>query len=201
MRAGARRGLKIVAIGASADGLGAICRLIERFPGDLPAAVIVVLHRPADQPSSLPEVLARHTRLRLVSARDGMLPERGTCYVGPPDRRITYGVDGRLHLANVPADGRHAIDALFASMASSAGANAIGVVLSGMLDDGARGLAAIKAAGGTALVQDPAEARFRSMPENAIRLTGAIDFIGTAQEIGEELRRRLAAPATAEEEG
>jgi len=193
--------LKIVAIGASADGLGAICRLIEQLPANLPAAVIVVLHRPSDQPSLLPEVLARHTRLRMVDAGDGMTPEAGACYIGPPDRNLTYGADGRLHLTAMIGGSRRGIDALFNSLADHAGSGVAGVVLSGMLDDGTRGLKAIKAAGGSAFVQDPAEALFRSMPENAIGLDGAIDFIGTAREIGEEIRRKVLPATAAEEKG
>ena len=143
----------IIAIGASAGGLAAISRLLAQLPADLPASVLVVLHRPPEQISSLREILTRKTCLHVVLARENEPLQHGTCYIGEPHRHLTLGPDSRLHLL---ADGfyrGHCIDALFCSLARHAGKRTIGVILSGALKDGSLGLKAIKEAGGSVMVR------------------------------------------------
>jgi two-component system, chemotaxis family, protein-glutamate methylesterase/glutaminase len=118
----------------------------------------------------------------------------GTCYIGEPAAHLTL-VDHNL--AHLVSDTRNelrnrTIDALFDSVARHAGRGAVGVVLSGALDDGSRGLAAIKVAGGTTMVVLSAGKQFRGMPENARNYTGHVDRIGTPEEIAEEIGRRVA---------
>ena len=182
--------LNILAIGASAGGIEALTALLKALPHNLPIAVLVVLHRPSETASRLPQILARESGMRVIVAQGGEEPQRGTCYIGTPDRHLLMGPDHRLHLL---ADGFyrcHNIDALFASLAHYAGERTIGVILSGMLKDGSMGLKAIKDAGGVALVQSPSEATHPDMPKNAITYDGPVDFVGPVMQLANEIRRR-----------
>jgi two-component system chemotaxis response regulator CheB len=155
----------LIAVGASAGGVEALTRLVAALPPDLPAALVVVLHLAPEGPSVLPRVLAHAGPLPAVHPRAGERLLTGRIYVCPPDVHLL--VDGaRVVLDRGPRENgvRPAVDPLFRSVAESYGAAGIGVVLSGMLDDGSAGLAAIKAAGGQAFVQDPAEAAFPRCP-------------------------------------
>ena len=181
----------IIAIGASAGGVEAISSLMRQLPADLPASVLIVLHRPPLKTSYLPEIIRRNTRMKVALANNGSPLEPGVCLISPPDRHLT--VTPNLHVHLFP-DGLYRagnIDLLFHSLAKFAGPNTIGVVLSGGLCDGTLGLKAIKHAGGISLVQSPSEAPFPDMPENAIRHDGAIDLIGPVATLGEEICRRL----------
>jgi two-component system chemotaxis response regulator CheB len=180
----------IVAIGASAGGLVAIEALLTRLPPSLPAAVLIVLHRPVNQASHLQEILQRLWSGPVAVARDGETLQHGTCYVGMPDRHLTVGPNSTIQLLPDHFYRMHNIDTLFQSLARNAGRRTIGVVLSGLLKDGTLGLKAIKEAGGVTLVQDPAEAEFADMPRNAIEYDGRIDYVGSIENIAAEIRRR-----------
>ena len=176
----------VIAIGASAGGLEAIRTILELLPASLPAIVMVVLHRPGDQVSHLRDVLARKSRMPVVEAAHGEELHVGVCYLGQPAEHL--GIDELVH-AQLTCDaggkGRRGrtIDDLFISVARHAGPRTVGVLLSGVLRDGSAGLAAIKRAGGITMVQSPAEARFPSMPENAIESAGIIDLIAPTAEL------------------
>ncbi len=175
--------LPVVAIGASgAAGIGDLRRLLGSLPRDIAAAVLVVLHRPVDRISHLRELLAQATALPVVIAADFAGLEAATCYIGEPDQHLTL-LDKRL-AGLVPAHGNshrnRTIDLLFESVARHAGTKAIGVVLSGLSDDGSRGLAAINHHGGRVMVVDPTG---HGMPENAIAYNGPIDLVGTPEQI------------------
>jgi two-component system, chemotaxis family, protein-glutamate methylesterase/glutaminase len=175
--------LPVVAIGASGSaGIGDLRRFLGALPRDIAAAVLVVLHRPVDRISHLRELLAQSTALPVVIAADFAGLEAGTCYIGEPDQHLTL-LKKRL-AGLVPAQGNRyrnrTIDLLFESVALHAGTKAIGVVLSGMSDDGSRGLAAINHHGGRVMVVDPSG---HGMPENAIAYNGLIDLIGTPEQI------------------
>jgi two-component system chemotaxis response regulator CheB len=162
---------RIVVIGASSGGLDAVRSILEKLPPDFPASICVVIHMYAQSPPDvLPSVLKRSTTLRVVTGTEGAPLKKGSVYVAPPDQHMLVE-EGVLRLSRGPKENRFrpAIDPLFRSAAQAYGANAIGVVLSGNLDDGTSGLAAIKQAGGTAVVQDPADASYPSMPESAAR--------------------------------
>jgi two-component system chemotaxis response regulator CheB len=159
----------VVVLGASAGGVGALEDLAERLKRGLGAAVLVVLHVPATGVSVLADILDRVSPLPVARAVDGMDLERGVILVAPNDHHLL--VDRRsVRLSRGPLINGHrpAIDPLFESAARSFPDRVLGVVLSGMLDDGVAGLGAIKLSGGTTAVQDPAEAPYPSMPQAAI---------------------------------
>jgi two-component system chemotaxis response regulator CheB len=162
----------IVVIGASTGGVEALRLLIAGLPSGFPAAVLIVMHI-GNQNSILPSLLARTSTLPVRQARHGDLVEAGRILVAPPDMHLTVSREGaeiRVVLARTAKENytRPAIDPLFRAAAVAFGARAIGVVLTGAMDDGTAGLAAIKACGGSAVVQDPGEALAPEMPLSAI---------------------------------
>jgi two-component system, chemotaxis family, protein-glutamate methylesterase/glutaminase len=181
----------IVAIGASAGGLEAMEALLMRLPASLPAAILIVLHRPLERASYLPEILQRLRAGPVVIGREKQPLEHGICYLGLPDRHLTVGPGALIHLLPDGFYRGHNIDALFQSLAHHAGPRTIGVILSGMLKDGSLGLRALKQAGGVTLVQNPEDAAFQGMPQSAIDYDGSIDFVGSTEEIAEEICRRV----------
>ena len=160
---------RLVLIGASAGGVAALTRLTAELPADFAAPLLVVLHVGAHR-SILPELLAKRCPLDVAHARDGETMRPGMLRVAPPDLHMTV-TDGSLRLRHGPKENhaRPAIDPLFRSAALQRGRDAVGVVLTGSLDDGTAGLQAIKAMGGTTVVQDPADAEEPSMPASALR--------------------------------
>ena len=170
MPAQAQTGHDLVVIGASAAGVEALKTVAANLPADLHASVVAVLHLPAGGTSVLPSILDRAGPLPAKPANDGEPLEPGTIYVAVPDCHVQVE-DGRLQVQGGPRENGHrpAIDPLFRSAAHSHRERTIGVILSGALDDGARGLRAIKAHGGMTLVQDPETALHPGMPRAAIR--------------------------------
>ena len=159
----------LVVIGASAGGVHALSALVARLPADFPAPVLIVLHIGAHR-SILAEILDRSGPLPVEQARQGRSIEAGRVYVAAPDRHLLV-IDDTIHLS-LGAKQHHtrpAVDPLFLSAALAHGTRAIGVVLTGRLDDGTAGLQAIKLCGGTAVVQDPADADVPDMPASALR--------------------------------
>ena len=159
----------IVVIGASAGGVEAVTRVVRELPADFAAPVFVAMHFPLDSTSVLPRILSRAGPLPAAHPRDGdpILPSH--VYVAPPDRHLIIHRRA-IHLARGPRENgyRPAVDPMFRSAAVAYDGRAIGVILTGNLDDGTAGLLAIKRRGGTAIVQDPSEALFPSMPASAI---------------------------------
>jgi two-component system, chemotaxis family, protein-glutamate methylesterase/glutaminase len=159
----------LVVIGASAGGLEVLRRVVSELPADLDASVCVVLHIAPGSPSALAPILDRAGPLPCRAAADGDLLRSGLILVAPPDHHMVVE-DGRVKLTLDPRENGHrpAVDPLFRSAAHACEARVIGVVLSGSQDDGAAGLAAIKACGGGTIVQDPREAMYPGMPANAV---------------------------------
>jgi two-component system chemotaxis response regulator CheB len=159
----------VVVIGASAGGVEALTTLFARLPPALDAIVAVVLHRSRVHGSRLAEVLSRRAALPVRDARHGERPVPGTVYLAPPDRHLLVE-HGRLSLSGGPHEHhtRPAVDPLFVTAARAYGPRTLGILLSGAGADGVLGLIAVRAAGGLSLVQDPREARYASMPLNAI---------------------------------
>jgi len=160
---------RCIVIGASAGGFEVLKQLVSQLPADLAVPVFVVLHIPAYEPSLLPELLDHFGALPALHPEDGAPIQAGVIYVAPPDHHLLID-DGRVAVKKGPKENgfRPSIDALFRSAAYSYGPGAIGVVLSGALNDGASGLWSVKRLGGIAIVQDPYEARYPSMPRSAL---------------------------------
>ncbi|HET6909568.1 MAG TPA: chemotaxis protein CheB [Mycobacteriales bacterium] len=160
----------LVVVGASAGGVEALRDLVRDLPADLPAAVLVVLHLPSAAFSALPAILGRAGKLPSFQAEDGMPLRKGAIYVAPPDHHLLVRGE-TMALGRGPKENGHrpAIDVLFRSAARWHGAQTVGVILSGSLDDGAAGLLSIVEHGGAAVVQDPESALYDGMPFAALQ--------------------------------
>lgn len=171
-------------MGASAGGVEALTEFVAGLPSDLPYAILVVLHMPPGAPSVLAKIIDRHSPLPALSAVDDAPLQAGHIYVGVPDRHLLVS-DHRIVLSEGPTENGHrpAINALFRSAAINFGPHAVGVLMSGVLDDGVLGSAAIRSRGGETVAQHPDDAIFSTMPLNAIR-AGVIDHQISAAKAG-----------------
>ena len=179
-----------VAIGASGgDGLDDIRAILRELPPSLNAVVLIVLHRPWDKPSHLAAVLGRAAHMPVRVALDGDRFTPGTAYIGEPADHLILVANsfGRLFDDPGRTHRNRTVDLLFRSVAAHGGSRIIGVVLSGSLDDGSRGLAAINEIGGLTMVVTPARPTEQGMPENAISYDGPIDLIGSPSEIAQAI--------------
>jgi two-component system, chemotaxis family, protein-glutamate methylesterase/glutaminase len=165
----------------------ALQRLVRNLPAGFEAPLVVVLHVPATASSKLPDILGRAGVLPARHIRDGDRLEAGTIFVAPPDRHVLAS-DGRLTLVEGPRENgvRPAVDPLFRSAARSHGNRLIAVVLSGTLDDGTAGVAAVRAEGGVTIAQEPSDAICPGMPASAIE-GGAIDYVVSADDMADLL--------------
>ena len=188
-------GHDVIVAGASAGGMEALQVLVAGLPAHLPAALFVVWHMPPHSFGVLPDVLDRAGPLPAAHARDGEPIAPGRVYVAPPDRHLLLE-PGHVRLTRGPKENhfRPAIDPLFRSAAVTSGPRVIGVVLSGLLDDGTAGLWAIKDRGGLAVVQEPEEALFPAMPRSALEYV-AVDHRRPAAELGPLLAQLVRLPA------
>lgn len=184
----------LIVVGASAGGLLPLRHLAATLPADFPAALCIVTHIPAHTPSHLPFILSRAGPLPATHPQDGEEILPGHIYCAPPDHHLLIE-EGRLRVKKGPKENRvrPAIDTLFRSAAYGEGTNVIGVLLSGMLDDGTSGLWTVKHFGGTAIVQDPREAEFDSMPRSALTQV-EVDHTVSADNLGALLVTLTAGP-------
>lgn len=181
--------VRVVVIGASAGGISALKTLVAALPPDLGAAVLVVLHMAPEFDSHLPAILDRAGPLPARYASDGEPLAAGTILVAPPDRHLLVR-RAHVELSRGPRENhaRPALDPTLRSAARAFGARVIGVVLTGMLGDGTIGLMAVKARGGTTVVQDPQEAQYAEMPARALQYAQVdyvLDIRGIAALVGE----------------
>lgn len=178
---------KIVVVGASAGGIDALRRLIAQFPANFAAAVFITQHLYERSESILPRILGAVSRLpaKHPSAEEPISP--GHIYIAPPGYHLVLS-PGIVTLGHGPKENlqRPCINVMFRSAAASYGKDAIGVLLTGMLDDGASGLWEIKQQGGITLVQDPKDAAYASMPESAIH-GFQVDYILPISDMGPTL--------------
>ena len=197
MNAAAGAARDIVVIGASSGGVEALRRLAGALPQDYRGSICVVVHISPDAKPLLPAILGRVGLLPSVLAEDGMPLEPGRIHVAPPDHHLLVERE-RLTVVRGPRENRHrpAIDPMFRSAAWAYGPRVVGVVLTGNLDDGTAGLWAIKSCGGTAIVQEPAEAAHPDMPTNAL-MHNRVDYREPLERIAPllvELAREAAPP-------
>jgi two-component system chemotaxis response regulator CheB len=181
---------RLIAIGASAGGTEALRVVLEGMPADAPA-VVLTQHLPAAFSTPFAERLDRHSAMSVREATDGEAVLPGHAYLPPGGKHLRVIRDGarwRCRIDDGPAVNRHkpAVDVLFRSVAESAGANAIGAILTGMGDDGARGLLELKNVGAPTLVQDEATSVVWGMPGAAFKL-GATDEQVPLERIAERL--------------
>lgn len=178
----------LIAIGASAGGLKEIVKIVELLPDWFPGSLLIATHRTPDVRNTLVEFLGDRARVEVSEASDDGKLDCATIYIGSPNSVVEVDADGRFDVRfDVSRYARmHRIDDLFVSVAKTAGRNAVGVVLSGMLWDGTAGMQAIKEAGGRCIVQDPADADCDSMPLNVLRAV-EVDFIGSTEEIASQI--------------
>jgi two-component system chemotaxis response regulator CheB len=179
----------IIVLGASAGGVPALRQITGCLPKDLPAAVFVVQHLAPFGTSAMPAILSRSGALKAHHPVDQETIEHGRIYVAPPDHHLLIE-DGTVRLSRAPTENGHrpAVDVLFRSAAACYGSRVLAVVLTGNLDDGTAGLAAVKNQGGTTLVQDPEEADYPGMPASAIANV-QVDHVLPLEEIGPMLDR------------
>ena len=168
-------GCEAVVIGASLGGIDALGEILPRLPKSYPLPIIIVLHIPSDRASLLSDVFQLKTELRVKEADEKEVIQPGTVYFGPPgyhlliehDRSFSLSTEERVHYA------RPSIDVLFESAADAFRNRLVGLLLTGANEDGAEGLKRIQDLGGLALVQNPATAQARAMPEAGCALLSA----------------------------
>lgn len=160
----------VVVMGGSAGSFEGLRTIVSSLPGDLRAAVFVVIHLLPRAASHLDQILGGCSALPVVRACEGMAIEAGKIYVAVPDRHLVVAAD-HIHVTRSPKEGLHrpSINVTFRSAAATHQDRVIGVLLSGMLDDGASGLWDIARHGGATIVQDLEEAPFPSMPQSAVQ--------------------------------
>ena len=188
----------VIVIGTSAGGIEALRTIAAGLSPLVHAPILVVAHLSPHAPSVLDQVIARAGPLPAVTARDGVRLEPAHIYVAPPDCHLLVE-PGVARVTKGPKENRFrpAIDPLFRSAAQVYGPAAVGVVLTGSLDDGTAGLWAIKRLGGTTIVQDPAEALFPDMPTSAlahVQIDHVAGLSGIAALLHEITRREHLAP-------
>ena len=159
----------IIVIGASAGGLNALMHLVKQFPADFAASVFIVQHISPVAPSYIPQILNRNSAIECVHPEDGQHIEKGKIYIAVPDHHLLIE-NNKILVKKGPKENRFrpSVDALFRSAAYNYGTRTIGIILSGLLDDGSSGLWSIKRLGGTTIVQSPEDALYPDMPVNAL---------------------------------
>ncbi len=168
----AKRSIDALVIGASAGGIDALLRILPGLPPAPAFPVVVVLHLPEERESRLAEVFQQHLNIPVLQARDKEPLAPGTLYFAPPGYHLS--IEGERCFSLSQEDPVHfsrpAIDILMMSAADAYGPALCGMLLTGASHDGAAGLAAIGAAGGLTIAQDPLDAEISTMPAAAIRL-------------------------------
>ena len=169
------RDFDCIVIGASAGGFDALQRIAAALPADFAPALLVVLHLPPDRPSSMATLLAERCALPVVEAEDKAPVTARRMVIAPPDYHLLVETGHTLALSvDAPVlHSRPAIDPLFESAAAAYGERLLAILLTGASIDGSAGVAAVRRRGGTAWIQDPADASVATMPASALQHAGA----------------------------
>jgi two-component system, chemotaxis family, CheB/CheR fusion protein len=177
----------IVGIGASAGGLEALDGFFRNMPSNSGMAFVVIQHLAPQHVSSMDSLLKRYTAMQVLNIEDGLRVKPNHIYLNPPDKHVVI-MNGKLCLMEPkePHGVRMPINYFLRSLAEDKGEKAICIILSGTGSDGTLGLKAVKGEGGLALAQDERQAKFDSMPRNAID-TGLVDFVLPVEKMGDEL--------------
>ncbi|MCW8384730.1 chemotaxis protein CheB [Fluoribacter dumoffii] len=166
----------LIVIGGSAGAITALQNLLPRLPADFPAAILIVIHLPPHLPSRLSNVLKPYSKMPVSKPLDGMILKSNHIYVAPPNFHMRVAHD-KIYLTQ-DAEIHHcrpAIDPLFISAAANYGKQVVGILLSGVLDDGSAGLKEVKEHNGLAIIQSLNEAEFPDLPKHAAEKT-EVDF-------------------------
>jgi two-component system chemotaxis response regulator CheB len=186
----------VVVVGTSWGGLHAVGIVLDSIPADFPLPIVIAQHRSPSSPGgALTRLLQQHVALEVREADDKDLIEPGHVFLAPPDYHLLLE-DGRFALSTDEQVqySRPSIDVLFESAADAYAEAVVGVILTGANRDGAAGLARIKKRRGFTVVQEPATAERRAMPDAAIA-TGAVDKVLPIHEIGPFLVELCTRPA------
>jgi two-component system, chemotaxis family, protein-glutamate methylesterase/glutaminase len=183
----------IIVIGASAGGLSAMTALVTQLDREMNAAVCVVLHGASKGVGNfLTQKLQQHTSLTCVEAANEMLVQQGHVYIAPANQHLLVK-ENKLLIGYGPEENRWrpSIDVLFRSAAASYDGHTIGIILTGMLNDGSAGMLAIKKSGGVCIVQDPDDAEYPDMPKNALNAT-EVDYAVPLVQMGDSIKKAMA---------
>jgi len=184
----------VVGVGASAGGLQSVEKLLSKIRSGTGSALIVVQHFSPDVVSSMAEILGRSTDLQIQMVTHGMKLQPDTIFLIPPGKEIRLN-GNKFESTDVDRKQvTRVIDILFQSLATSRGSTSIGVILSGTGSDGSKGIRAIRAAGGTTLVESFETAQFDGMPKSATQ-TGSVDFILSPDDLSDWLNRQFHDPS------
>lgn len=186
----------IIVIGSSAGGVTALKEIVSSLSPDLNASIFIVQHVSPDSESLLPRILSYTGNLKAVHPSDGEIIRQGVIYIAPPDRHMIIERN-RILVKKGPKENRFrpSIDALFRSAAYNYGPRVVGVVLTGMLDDGTSGMWSVKRLGGTGIIQQPQDAAYPSMPTSVLEYVN-VDFVLPLAEIGQKLNEIAALPVS-----
>ena len=184
----------IIVIGSSAGGVFALQEIVASLPLNLDASIFIVQHVSPDSQSLLPKILSHKGKLKAVHPTDGEVIEKGMIYIAPPDRHMIIE-HNRILIKKGPKENRFrpSIDALFRSAAYNYGSRVVGVILTGMLDDGTSGMWSVKRLGGVGIIQRPEEAAYPSMPTSVLEYV-KIDYILPLSEIAAKLNELANVP-------
>jgi two-component system chemotaxis response regulator CheB len=174
----APRPRRVVAIGTSAGGLGALSTLLGQLPGEFGFPLLIVQHLARDHPSYLAELLQARTGLRVAEARDGEALVSGHVYIAPPDHHMEVDSLARIRIRSDPpvSFSRPSVDVLFGSVAHAFGPEGVAIILTGAGSDGSRGARAVHDAGGLVIAQDKGSSENFGMPHAAIS-AGVVDHV------------------------
>ncbi|WP_437919878.1 chemotaxis protein CheB [Sphingobacterium sp. LRF_L2] len=175
----------IIVVGASAGGITAVEMLLSTIPKNMDAAIFVVIHLSAGaNPNAIRGLIGRHATWPIEIPENGTLIKRGKIYLAPADNHMMIKT-GEILIANGAKENhwRPSIDILFRTAAAAYNSCVIGIILSGLLDDGTSGMVAIKSAGGLCIVQEPEEADYADMPNNVINNID-VDYRVSLSDIG-----------------
>lgn len=184
----------IVGIGASAGGLEAIEGFFSNMPPQSNMAIVVIQHLAPKYKSIMGSLLEKYTKMKISEVKDGMRVESNCVYLNPPDMDVAI-MNRTFHLIN-PLESHSArlpIDYFFRSLSEDQGEKSVCIVLSGTGADGTMGIKAIKGSGGMTMAQDECQAKYDSMPRNAIN-TGLVDFVLPVEKMPERLIKYVRHP-------
>lgn len=182
----------IVVVASSTGGPATLMKFVPEFPADFPGAVIVVQHMPGNFTAQFSKQLGEVSQIKVKEAEAGEIVVPGQLYICPGSHHLRLSSTGRIVLDDGPriSGYRPCADATLESVVAYCGDNAVGVVLTGMGNDGSKGVQNVKAAGGYVIAQDEATAVIFGMPQEAIK-TGAVDQVLPIDAIYAAIEKRV----------